>query len=198
MHVGEIAPNVRGLVLHQTMRSTDLLSLLLEPSNCHRLLIFGNWSPYDESPRVSLADSLGSSGNIPSPGEEGEGEGEEEGEEEGKGEGGEGEGAERKSMRMNVTWASLQMEAEGCLGPLAPLCYIVHPTSRISHPFSYDDAAPLPPIHLIDAESGIARTFLREGGEDRFGGVLIRPDMRVACVGEFPHFMLQLKEYRYQ
>ncbi|QDZ19507.1 flavoprotein monooxygenase [Chloropicon primus] len=183
---GEIAPNVRELFLTNTMKKTTLGEILTS-SNKHKIFCFcSDWpvkmdSPYNDSEpsHSGMSFSLGESAEKENCGEKAV-----------------------KSPRPSVekmTWDKIQHSVEFMLGKEFVLqCefYILHTTSKIAHMDGLDYQLIRDPVHVVDAKSQFMLEYF--GSDDCLAGVMVRPDMRVGAIGEFPDFLEDLGHYHHQ
>jgi hypothetical protein len=187
--VGEIAPSVDKLLLMNSMTYTSLEDLLVS-SNKHKIFCFcSDWpvkldSPYVESPEINVSADL-SGKSFPFK------------ESRDSSSFGKSSGHEQNMLNM-MTWEKLQQNIEQRLGPeFASLCqlYILHSTPKIAHVVHVDGLELYTQaVHIVDADCNMSIEYFNK--QDSFAGVVIRPDLRVAALGEFPTFLEDIGEYR--
>ena len=173
---GELAPSVKNLLLTNTMKQTRLEDILLS-STKHKIFCFcSDWpvkmdSPYTESEPSHSGKNLG----APST-----------------------DLVQRCGSPQPHTWEKMLQNMETILGPeMVKLCefYTIHSTTKIAHMDGLDYNISHNPTHVVDAEEEFAASFGNLEGSTNVSAVLIRPDLRIGCIGEFPHFIQDLKEY---
>ena len=184
--VGELAPSVDKLLLINSMTYTSLEDILVS-SNKHKIFCFcSDWpvkldSPYVESPDLA-ANLSGKSLTFR----------ERDSSSFGKSE----------NMMNTMNWEKLQQTIEQKLGPdFASLCqlYILHSTPKIAHVVHVDGLDTqlyTQAVHIVDADCNMSIEYFNK--QDAFAGVVIRPDGRVAAIGEFPAFLDDIEQYRKQ
>ena len=75
--------------------------------------------------------------------------------------------------------------------------YIVHKTPKFSHGDGVDTSMTSQLVsdtfHIVDESSKIATECFKDTA--CFGGLIVRPDMYIGCIGTFPEFIDQIRGY---
>ena len=194
VRVGEIPPSVAGLLLTNTMTSKSFQDIACS-SLRHKVFCFcSEWPVKMDSPFGGGESEPSHSGRLESS------------DRSDRSMGSEAETSiKRRGSAEVMTWERILQNTEFMLGrAFVSQCdfYVLHQTSKIAHTVDLDRHLSCDPVHVVDAESRLFREWF---GEDALlsdtgaaRGLLLRPDGRVGCIGEFPDFLEDLGHYHHR